>query len=169
MVKLRSVEDYTELTNTGEVLTAELQLCISYSLFPFLIQALETSNSEPGCSSEPPAGSFQSIHDILEGKVWGGFRDSEDPPCGSKCLSSFTGVDRHCCLGSSLIFALRFFATDMYILVYFKWIINEDLLHSTGNSAQNSVIAKKGKEFEKVIDTCRYIKPNLFAVYLKLT
>ena len=169
MVKLRSVEDYTELTNTGEVLTAELQPCIYYPPFPFLVQALETSNSEPGCSSGPPAGSFQSIHDILEGKVWGGLRDSEDPPRGSQCLSSFTGADRHCCLGSSLTYALWFFATDMYILVYFKWIINEDLLHSTGNSAQNSVIAEKGKEFEKVIDTCRYIKPNLFAVYLKRT
>lgn len=40
MVKLRSVEDYTELTNTGEALTAELQPCISYPLSRFLVQAL---------------------------------------------------------------------------------------------------------------------------------
>lgn len=86
--------------------------------FPFSCTSSETSNSEPGCSSEPPAGYFQFIHNILEGKVWGGFRDSENPPCGSKCLSSFTRVDRHCCLGSSLIYALWLFAIDMYTRIF---------------------------------------------------
>ena len=28
------------------------------------------------------------------------------------------------------------FGTDMYTLLYLKWIINKDLLYSTGNSAQ---------------------------------
>lgn len=56
-------------------------------MFPFSCTSSETTNSEPGCSSEPPAGYFQSIHTILEGKIWGGFRESEDPPRGSKCLA----------------------------------------------------------------------------------
>ena len=31
---------------------------------------------------------------------------------------------------------VREFVTDMYTLLYLKWITNKDLLHSTGNSAQ---------------------------------
>ena len=31
---------------------------------------------------------------------------------------------------------VREFGIDMYTLLYFKWIINKDLLYSTGNSAQ---------------------------------
>ena len=41
------------------------------------------------------------------------------------------------------------FGTDMYTLIYLKQITNKDLLYSTGNSAQSSVITKMGKEFEK--------------------
>ena len=32
------------------------------------------------------------------------------------------------------------FGTDMYTLLYLKWITNKDLLYSTGNSAQYSII-----------------------------
>ena len=32
------------------------------------------------------------------------------------------------------------FGIDMYTLLYLKWITNKDLLYSTGNSAQYSVI-----------------------------
>ena len=32
------------------------------------------------------------------------------------------------------------FGIDMYTLLYLKWVINRDLLYSTGNSAQYSVI-----------------------------
>ena len=34
----------------------------------------------------------------------------------------------------------------MYTLLYLKWITNKDLLYSTGNSAQYSVMAYMGKE-----------------------
>ena len=30
---------------------------------------------------------------------------------------------------------VREFGMDMYTLLYLKWIVNRDLLHSTGNSA----------------------------------
>ena len=32
------------------------------------------------------------------------------------------------------------FGMDMYTLIYLKWTTNKDLLYSTGNSAQFSVI-----------------------------
>ena len=35
----------------------------------------------------------------------------------------------------------------MYTLPYVKWITNEDLLYSTGNSAQSYVVAWMGGEF----------------------
>ena len=35
----------------------------------------------------------------------------------------------------------------MYTLLYLKWIINKDLLYSTGNSAQYYVAAWMGEEF----------------------
>ena len=38
---------------------------------------------------------------------------------------------------------------DMYTLPYLKQITNKDLLYSTGNSAQYSVITYIRKEFEK--------------------
>ena len=39
------------------------------------------------------------------------------------------------------------FGIDMYTLLYLKWIINKDLLYSTGNSAQCYVAAWMGGEF----------------------
>ena len=36
---------------------------------------------------------------------------------------------------------------DMYTRLYLKWIINKDLLYSTGNSAQCHVAAWMGGEF----------------------
>ena len=47
------------------------------------------------------------------------------------------------------------FGINIYTLLYIKQIINKDLLYSTGNSAQNSVITymkkilKKNKAFKK--------------------
>ena len=41
------------------------------------------------------------------------------------------------------------FGIDMYTLLYLKQVTNKDLLYSTGNCAQYSVITKMGKEFEK--------------------
>ena len=38
---------------------------------------------------------------------------------------------------------------DIYILLYIKWIINKDLLYSTGNSTQYSVMNYMGKESKK--------------------
>ena len=35
---------------------------------------------------------------------------------------------------------------DIYILLYIKQITNKDLLHSTGNSTQNSILTCMGKE-----------------------
>ena len=40
---------------------------------------------------------------------------------------------------------VREFGMDMYTLLYLKWITNKDLLYSTGNSAQYSVITSLGK------------------------
>ena len=42
------------------------------------------------------------------------------------------------------------FGMDMYTLLYLKWIINKDLLYSTGSSAQYSVTTSLGKEFERI-------------------
>ena len=42
----------------------------------------------------------------------------------------------------------------MYALLYFKQITNKDLLYSTGNSAQYSVLTLMEKEFLKYIYTC---------------
>ena len=44
---------------------------------------------------------------------------------------------------------VREFGTDMYTLLYIKYINNKDLLYSTGNSTQYSVITYMGKESEK--------------------
>ena len=41
----------------------------------------------------------------------------------------------------------RDFGTDMYSLLYLKWITNKVLLYSTGNSAQCCVPAWMGGEF----------------------
>ena len=50
------------------------------------------------------------------------------------------------------IFQLNMFGIDMYTLLYLKWITNKDLLYSTGNSAEYSIITYMGKEFEKELD-----------------
>ena len=39
--------------------------------------------------------------------------------------------------------------TDIYTLLYIKQITNKDLLYSTGNSTQYSVMAYMGKESKK--------------------
>ena len=63
---------------------------------------------------------------------------------------------------------VREFGMDMYTLLYLKWITNEDLLDSTGNSAQCYVAAwvggESGGEWIHV-----YIWLSPFAVLLKLT
>ena len=41
------------------------------------------------------------------------------------------------------------FGTNICALLYIKWIINKDLLYSTGNSTQYFVITYKGKDSEK--------------------
>ena len=41
------------------------------------------------------------------------------------------------------------FGINIYTLLYIKQIINKDLLDSTGNSIQYSVITSVGKESEK--------------------
>ena len=38
---------------------------------------------------------------------------------------------------------------DIYTLLYLKWISDKNILYSTGNSAQYSIIIYMGKEFEK--------------------
>ena len=38
---------------------------------------------------------------------------------------------------------------DIYILLYIKYITNKNLLNSTGNSTQYSVMAYMGKESKK--------------------
>ena len=63
---------------------------------------------------------------------------------------------------------VREFGMDMYTLLYLKWITNDDLLDSTGNSAQCYVAAwvggESGGEWIHV-----YVWLSPFAVHLKLT
>ena len=70
------------------------------------------------------------------------------------------------------------FAINRYKLLYIKQINNNDLLYSTGNYIQYLIITYNGKEYEREyiymrIYICVYIyiymKPNCFAVHLKLT
>ncbi len=44
---------------------------------------------------------------------------------------------------------VREFGMVMYILMYLKWITNKDLLYSTGNSTQYSVITYREKNLKK--------------------
>ena len=46
------------------------------------------------------------------------------------------------------------FETGICTLLYIEWITNKDLLYSTGNSIQYSVVAYMGKESEKRMDIC---------------
>ena len=57
---------------------------------------------------------------------------------------------------------------DKYTLLHLKWIINKDLLCSTGDSVQCYVAAWMGREFgEEWIHVYVWLSP--FAVYLKLS
>ena len=63
---------------------------------------------------------------------------------------------------------VREFETDMWTLLYLKWITNKDLLYSTWNSAQCYVAAWMGREFGgEWIHVNVWL--NLFAVHPKLT
>ena len=63
---------------------------------------------------------------------------------------------------------VREFGIDMYTLLYLKRITNEDLLYSTGNSAQCYVAAWMGGEFAgEWIHV--YVWMKTFAVHLKLS
>ena len=60
---------------------------------------------------------------------------------------------------------VREFRTDMYILLYFEWTfqIGQDLLYSTGNSAQCSVAAWMGGEFGGAwVHVYVWLSPPLF-------
>ena len=63
---------------------------------------------------------------------------------------------------------VREFGVDMYTLLYLNWITNEDLLYSTGNSAQCYVATRvggaSGKEWMHV-----YVWLSPFAVHLKFS
>ena len=50
---------------------------------------------------------------------------------------------------------------DIYTLLYIKEITNKDLLYSTGNSTQYSVMAYMGKESKKRMDICICITDSL--------
>ena len=61
---------------------------------------------------------------------------------------------------------------DIYTLLCIKYITKKNLLYSTGNSTQYSVMAYMGKESKKKkkrVAICIYIKLTHFAVHLKLT
>ena len=51
----------------------------------------------------------------------------------------------HCCQEEGIV---KGFGKVVYTLLYFKWIITENLLHSTWNSAQCYVSAWMGGGFE---------------------
>ena len=60
----------------------------------------------------------------------------------------------------------REFGTDMYTLLYLKWITSKDLLYHTGNSAQWA--ARMGGDLgEEWIHVYVWLSP--FAVHLKLS
>ena len=57
--------------------------------------------------------------------------------------------------------SVRGFGMDMYTPLLLKWITNQDLLHSTGNSAQCFVAAWMGRESGGRMDTCGWLSPLL--------
>ena len=60
------------------------------------------------------------------------------------------------------------FGKVMYTLLYLKWVTNQDLLQSTGNSAQCYVAAWMGEGFGgEWIHVYVWLSP--FAVHLKLS
>ena len=56
---------------------------------------------------------------------------------------------------------LREFGTDTYTLLYLKQIMNKDLLHSTGNSAQCDVAVWGGGGVWGRMDTCTGMAESL--------
>ena len=63
---------------------------------------------------------------------------------------------------------VRELGMDKYTLLYVKWIINQVLLYSTGNSAQCYVAVWMGGEFGgEWIQVYIWLSP--FAVHLKLS
>ena len=50
---------------------------------------------------------------------------------------------------------------EIYTLLYIKQITNKDLLYSTGNSTQYSVMTYMGKESKKRVDICKCITDSL--------
>ena len=63
---------------------------------------------------------------------------------------------------------VREFGTDMYTLLYFKWITNKNLLYSTWNSAP-CYVARMGGEFRGawIHEYVLWLSPS--AVQLKLS
>ena len=57
---------------------------------------------------------------------------------------------------------------DMYTLLYLKWIMNKDLLYSTGNSAQCYMPAWMAGEFGREWIHA-YVRLSPFAFHLKLS
>ena len=63
---------------------------------------------------------------------------------------------------------VREFGMDMHTLLYLKWIINKDLLYSTGNSAQGYLAARIGVGVgREQIHVYVWLSP--FAVHLKVS
>ena len=63
---------------------------------------------------------------------------------------------------------VREFGTDMYILIYFKWMNNKNLLNNTWNYTQCYVVAWIGGEFGgEWIQVYVWLSP--FAVHVKLS
>ena len=63
---------------------------------------------------------------------------------------------------------VREFGTNIYTLLYLKWITNKDLLYSTWNSKQCYLVAWMGGEFGgELIHVYVWLRP--FAVHLKLS
>ena len=63
---------------------------------------------------------------------------------------------------------IRDFGTDIYTLLYFKWITNKNLLYSTGNAAQSYMAAWMRGEFGgEWIHV--YVWLSCYAVHLELS
>ena len=70
------------------------------------------------------------------------------------------------CQGEGLGEEIGNLGMGMYMLLYFKWIANKDILYSTGNSAQCYMAAWMGEEFEgKWIYVYVWLSP--IAIHLK--
>ena len=50
---------------------------------------------------------------------------------------------------------------DIYTLLCIKQMTNKNLLYSTGNSTQCSVLTSMGKEAKKRVDLCIYVTNSL--------